>query len=117
MDGKTVRVLISNYEIPPAYKPHSMPVPTEVQKLLGANLANIKVLPRRAEIQSENPSAYVLKVEHLPWGSAAFTVKRLRITKTEDLALLEEKNGKGGKIELSNPLPPPGVELFVLQRR
>ena len=60
---------------------------------------------------------YDLTIDHLPWGNAAFTIKRYRITSTDDLQLAGESSGKDGKTELSNPLPAPGVELIVLQRR
>lgn len=116
-DGRTVQVLISNYEIPPDYKGHEMPVPPDVQKVLNADLSKFKVLPRRTGIRSENNAGFALTIDHLPWGNAAFTIKRYRITKTEDLKLAGEGSGKGGQAELSDPLPPPGVELIVLQRR
>jgi hypothetical protein len=50
-------------------------------------------------------------------GNAEFSIKRYRITDTDDLRLVGESGGKGGKVQLSNPLPPPGVELIVLRRR
>jgi hypothetical protein len=112
-----VQVLISNYEIPPDYKGHEMPVPPDVQKVLNADFSKFKVLPRRTGIRSENNAGFALTIDHLPWGNAAFTIKRYRITKAEDLKLAGEGSGKGGQAELSDPLPPPGVELIVLQRR
>jgi len=115
-DKKTVQVVISNYQIPLDFKPHQMPTPTAVQALFKVDFSNLKVLPRRTEIP-KNPSGYSLTIDHLPWGSTPFTMKRFRITGTEDFALVEEKNGKGGKLELSNPLSAPAVELIVLQRR
>jgi hypothetical protein len=116
-DGKTVRVLISNYQIPPDFKPHVMPIPPEVQSMLNLDLSKLKFLPPRTGIRYENNLGYTLTVDHLPWGNASFAIKRFRITKTQDLPLVEEKTGKDGKVQLSNPLPPPGVELIVLQRQ
>jgi hypothetical protein len=116
-DGKTIQVLISNYEIPPDYQPHKMPTPPEVEALLEVDFSKLKVLPRRTGIHSENNAGFALTIDHLPWGKAAFTIKRYRITKTEDFQLVGENSGKDGKAELSEPLPPPGVELIVLQRR
>lgn len=116
-DGNTVRILISNYEIPPGYKPHAMPTPADVQKMLDIDFSKLKLLPPRTDIHYQNNSGYALTIDHLPWGSAAFTVKRFRITKTQDLALVDEAAGKDGKLQLSSPLPPPGVELIVLQRQ
>jgi xylan 1,4-beta-xylosidase len=116
-DRKTVRVLISNYEIPPDYKPHVMPIPPELQSTFNLDFSKLKFLPPRTGIRYENNSGYTLTVDHLPWGNAAFGIKRFRVTKTQNLALVEEKAGKDGKAQLSNPLPPPGVELIVLQRQ
>jgi len=115
-DGKTMQALISNYQIPIDYKPHQMPIPKDVQDLLNVDFSKLKSLPPRTGIH-ENSRGYALTIDHLPWGKTAFTIKRYRITNTQDLTLLEEKAGKGGKLELSNPLPAPGVELIVLQQR
>ena len=115
-DGKTVQVLISNYEIPPGYKPHQMPPPAAVQAVLNVDFSSMKFLPRRTNIHYVNNSGNSLTIDHLPWGNAPFTVKRFRITNTEELALVEEKKFQGGKLELSDPLPPPGVELIILKR-
>jgi hypothetical protein len=116
-DGKTVQILISNYEIPPGFKPHEMVMPPAAQADLQFDSSKIKMLPRRTDIPRGNNSGYALMVDNLPWGNRAFTVKRYRITKTQDFALVEESAHKGGKLELSNPLPPPGVELIVVQQR
>jgi len=115
-DGRTVQVLISNYQIPIGYKPHQMPTPKNVQDLLNVDFSKLKFLPPRTGIH-ENDSAYTLTIEHLPWGKGPFSIKRYRIAETQDLALVEEKTGRGGKLELLNSLPPPGVELIVLQKK
>ena len=116
-DSKTVQVLVANYEIPPDYKPHQMPTPPDVQVLLKVDLSKLKVLPPRTGIHAENNAGLALTIEHLPWGNAEFTIKRYRITKTEDFQLVEESTGRDGKFQMSDPLPPPGVELIVLQRK
>jgi len=116
-DGRTVQVIISNYEIPHDFKPHEMPMPPAVETLLHTDFSQIKVLPRRTNLHYQNNSGYALTIHHLPWGEAPFTIKRYRISKTQDFALVEEKRSKGRTFELSSPLPPPGVELVVLQRQ
>ena len=88
-DGNTVQVLISNYEIPPQL---------------------------RKGIEYTNNRGYELRVKNLPWGKADFTVKRYRTTETENWAV-NDGAGKGGTLELNAQLPPPGVELVVLQRK
>lgn len=116
-DGKTVRVLISNYEIPPDYKPHDMEHPPDVKALWKIDFSKVVSLPQRTDIPRGHNGGYALTLDHLPWGNAAFKLKRYRISASQDMALVEEKTGKGDKLELSNPLPPPGVELIVLQRQ
>jgi hypothetical protein len=116
-DGRTVQVLINNYQIPEGYKPpinkppeglypHGMPEP---------DLSRAKFLPRRQDIVYRKNRGYDLTITNLPWRDAAFSVKRYRLTKLEDFGLVEEVVRSGGKLQVSNPLPPPGLELIVLQ--
>jgi hypothetical protein len=116
-DGKTVQVLVSNYAIPPDFTPHQMQIPPAVMEGMELDFSKIKMLPRRTDVPRGSSSGYALSIDNLPWGNSAFTIKRYEITKTQDFALVEERTAKGSKLELSNPLPPPGVELIVLQRR
>ena len=48
---------------------------------------------------------------------SAFTVKRFRISKSQNLDLVEEKSGSGSTLHLANPLIPGTVELIVVQRK
>ena len=84
-DGTTVQILISNYEIPADFKPHVMAMPPDVQALLKLDFSKLKFLARRTDIHPENNGGYFLTIDHLPWGNAEFTIKRYRITGTEDL--------------------------------
>jgi hypothetical protein len=43
-------------------------------------------------------------------------VKRYRTDEKQDYALVEELAAKGGTLDLSNPLPPPAIELIILTR-
>jgi xylan 1,4-beta-xylosidase len=88
-DRNTVQVLISNYEIPERLRQ-------------GKTYANNR--------------AYALKVTHLPWGKAAFTVKRFRTTET-DKWVETASDGKGGTAELNAELPPPGIDLVVIRKK
>ena len=101
-DAKTVQVLISNYEIP------------EVLRKQRAAPGGFGAIPPRTDIHYENNGGYALKVSHLPWGNGAFSVHRYRITKTDNWAE-SASSGKGGTLEMSNPLPAPGVELIVIR--
>ena len=118
-DGKSVEVFISNYAIPAGYKPHTFGMPSELQKM-GRPLpdfSKVKFLPPRTDIVYRNNAGYNLTISNLPWGNDAFTIKRYRISKSENFELVEEKSGAGGSLKLGNSLAPDAVELIVLQRK
>jgi hypothetical protein len=118
-DGKTVQILISNYAIPAGFQPHIMPMPPDVLKTIppSFDFSKLPSLPRRTDIVYHDNSGYSLTIDHLPWGKKAYRAKRYRISKTQNLDLVEEKSGSGGSFELSNTLAPDAVELIVLQGR
>ena len=118
-DGNTVQILISNYAIPAGFKSNGMQMPPEVAKTLPPQLdfSKVKSLPLRTDIAYRDNAGYSLTINHLPWGAAAFSIKRYRISKTQNLDLVEEKSGMGSSFHLSSPLAPDGVELIVLRRR
>lgn len=118
-DGKTVQLLISNYAIPAGFQPRLMPLPPDVLKTIppSIDLSKMPALSRRTDIVYHDNSGYSLSVDHLPWGKKAYSVKRYRISKTQNLDLVEERSGAGGSFELSNALAPNAVELIVLQVR
>ena len=102
-DGKTVQVLISNYEIPLDRR--------------GSTRPGAAMLPRQNNIVYRNNRGYALTVTGLPWGQGEFTVKRYRLSGAEDFAMMEEPPGRGGAYTLERPLPPPGLELIVLKQK
>ncbi|MFZ0199605.1 MAG: hypothetical protein WB523_05945 [Candidatus Sulfotelmatobacter sp.] len=118
-DGKTVQILISNYAVPAGYKPRAMQMPPEVMKKLSAlpDFSKMKLLPPRTDIVYHNNAGYNLTVNDLPWGTKAFTIKRYRISQTQNLELVEDESGAGGSVKLSNSLAPEALELIVLQRK
>jgi xylan 1,4-beta-xylosidase len=118
-DGNTVQILVSNYAIPANYKPNLMPMPPELQKASPPmpDMSKVKFLPVRTEIVYRDNAGYNLAIKALPWGTVPFSVKRYRISKTQNLDLVEEISGKEGALSLSNSLPPDTVELIVLTRR
>jgi hypothetical protein len=119
-DSKTVQIFISNYAIPPGYKPKGMTLPADVvQELKQLPLPTTNSpneIPIRKNLVYRNNSGYNLTVDNLPWGKAAFTLKRYRISKSEDLQLVEERPASGDSLKLSNPFPTDTVELIVLQQ-
>jgi xylan 1,4-beta-xylosidase len=118
-DGDTVQIIISNYAIPAGFKLNPMQIPPEVAKALPPQLdfSKVKSLPRRTDIVYRDNSGYSLTIDNLPWGAAPFSIKRYRISKAENLDLVEEKSGAGSSFHLSSPLAPDAVELIVLRRR
>jgi xylan 1,4-beta-xylosidase len=116
-DGKIVQVLISNYEIPANYQPHIMTPPPDFTKDLHLpDFSKIKRLPAR-KIDYKDNAGYDLSLKNLPWGEAAFTMRRYRLDSAHDLSLVEESEGLGASFKISRPLPPPGLELIVLTRK
>jgi hypothetical protein len=120
-DGKTVQIFISNYAIPAGYKPTHMAIPDvvlqELKQLPLQPPTTPSELPVRTDVVYRDNAGYNLAIDNLPWGKAAFTLKRFRISKTEDLQLVEEKSESGGSLKISNPLATDTVELIVLQRK
>jgi hypothetical protein len=117
-DGDTVQILISNYPIRAGFKQHTLQMPPELLKV-GPPLpdfSKLKFLPPRKDLVYRDNAGYNLAISNLPWGEGAFSVKRYRISKTQNLDLVEEKSGTGGRLSLSSPLSPDAVELVVLQR-
>jgi xylan 1,4-beta-xylosidase len=110
-DGKTVQILISNYAIPPDYKPREMHKPGEPPEPPPGKT------PSSTSVVYHDNAGYDLAVANLPWGNDAFTMRRYRISTTQNLDLLEEKSFSGGSFKSSNPLPTDTLELIVLQRR
>jgi len=82
-----------------------------------ADMSKIKSLPPRTDIIYRDNLGYNLTISNLPWGKAAFHIKRYRISRTQNLDLVEEVSGKDGALNLSNSLPPNTVELIVLTRQ
>jgi hypothetical protein len=118
-DGKTVQVLISNYEIPANYIPPPMepPAGSAPPGVPMPDFSKMKFLTPRKGIQYQNNRGYKLTVSNLPWGQKdAFTVTRYRLTEDQDFGPVEEASASGQQLTISEPLPPPGLELIVLQK-
>jgi hypothetical protein len=77
----------------------------------------MKPLPPRTDVVHRDNASYDLTIKNLPWGAKGFSIKRYRISKTQNLDLVEEKSGAGGSLKLSNPLAPEALELIVLRRQ
>ncbi len=100
-DGNTVQVLISNYEIPESHRNQPR--------------ARTGGLQPRNNIRYIDNRGFRLKIQHLPWGDGKFTIKRYRTTPTENWVETRSA-GDGDTVEITSPLPPPGIELIVIRR-
>jgi xylan 1,4-beta-xylosidase len=107
-DRKTVRVLVSNYEI---IKDVATLHPT---KVAGTEIA--VRLPRR-NVEYKDNHGYSITVKNLPWGKKPYAIKRYRIDQTHDLAVVDEQSGSGGTVRLEAPLTSPAVELVEIQEK
>ncbi len=101
-DNRQVRVLISNYEIPAQDRQPRM--------------GRLR-LPRQNGISYSNNRGYALQIANLPWGDAAYSVKRYRLSETDNLSVRNLPAGRGSRFELNSELAPPGFELIVLDRQ
>ena len=112
-------VLISNYAIPADFKPHIMQMPPELLKAASPlpDFSKFKLMPPRTDIVYRQNGGYNLTISNLPWGQKAFSVKRYRITKTQNLDFVDERSSDGPSLKLSDALAPNAVELIVLRRR
>ncbi|HUT95442.1 MAG TPA: hypothetical protein VMY37_38665 [Thermoguttaceae bacterium] len=103
-DKMSVQVLLSNYEIPEAYRNRPL------GRAAGGGL------PRRRDIRYENNRGYHLMVRRLPWGNGRFSITRYRTTPTENW-IETRSSGEGETVEIGNSLPPPGFELIVIGKQ
>lgn len=110
-DGRTIQVLISNYQIPadqigPRKGPDVLAIP---------GLFTMTLPPRRTVAYADN-QGYALSIKGLD-AKATWTVERYRMSQTHDLDLIDTRQASGASVDLSADLPPPGLELIVLTRR
>jgi xylan 1,4-beta-xylosidase len=119
MDGNTVQILISNYAISTGFKPHALQMPADLLKAGPAlpDLSKFKLLPARKDIAYHDNAGYNLRIDNLPWGLNGYTVKRYRISATQNLDLVDEHVTTGSTLTVSSALAPDALELIVLQRR
>lgn len=119
-DGNTVQIFISNYARPAQYKPLPMLTAPEfmdpTEPSLWARYPGTP-LPNRTDIVYRDNADYHLSIADLPWGNAAFAVKRYRIGARQSLVLVEDRMAIGPSLKLSNPLPVDTLELIVLKRQ
>jgi len=107
-DGRTLQVLIANYEIPAELRgPRSTP------NVHMPNVFDVSLLERRS-VTYQNNSGYDLTIDNLV-PAREYRVERFRISADSDFALVDSTTQVGPRVHLQAPLPPPGIELVVLK--
>jgi hypothetical protein len=108
-DGLSVRVLVSNYEIPAA----DLGPLSGGNDLVVPNVGTLTLLDRQSITYQDN-AGYVANIANLPWSSGAWTLQQYRIDASNSLALLSTTKGSGSSVTFTAALPAPGVDLLVL---
>jgi xylan 1,4-beta-xylosidase len=104
-DGKTVQVLISNYEIPPFERG-----PRPQGDILHIPfLGDFPLMPRRS-VQYNDNRGYVLDILHLPSGN--YSVSRYRISSDVDIKLMRSEQ-RQPPLHIASDLTAPAIELIV----
>jgi xylan 1,4-beta-xylosidase len=108
-DGRVLRILISNYEIP--------------AQLLGRRAGDdvlhvppvfdVRLLARRS-LSYRNNSGFDLTVDHLP-PDRTYVLERCRISGRDDFRPVVTTIAPGQGVHLQEELPPPGVELITVR--
>jgi len=107
-DGRTLQVLISNYQIAPKFLgPRAngdiMHIP---------NIMDVTLPPRRAISYHDN-GGYDLSVD-LPDGK--YQVTRYRISEDKNFAQVDQSHASGPRLRLQAPLGAPGIEFIKIER-
>jgi xylan 1,4-beta-xylosidase len=109
VDGRTVQILLSNYQIPSEF----LGPRTADDVLHVPPVFDVRLLARRS-ISYRNNSGYDLTIDHLP-ANRRYRVERCRISAAQDFTSLGTTLHDGGPIHLQDELPPPGIELVTIR--
>ena len=111
-DGRELRVLLSNYEIPPEDM-GPLPFPGNLFTIPG--VASFTLLDRRTVTYTDN-AGYDLSVDGLRGRGVRYLVSRYRVDDGHDLTLVDQSVVRGDHLRLTAALPAPAVELVVIRR-
>ena len=108
-DGRTVQILLSNYQIPSEFLgPRAADDVLHVPPVF-----DVRLLARRS-ISYRNNSGYDLTIDHLP-ANRRYSVERCRISAANDFTSLGTTLYANAPIHLQNELAPPGIELVTIR--
>ena len=108
-DGRLLRILISNYQIPAQFLGRRKG--DDVLHVPG--VFDVTLLSRRDVVYRDN-GGFDLTIEHLP-SDRSYVLERCRITDRDDFHLVGTVILPGEPLHLRESLPPPGVELVTLR--
>jgi xylan 1,4-beta-xylosidase len=109
-DGKTIQLLLANYEIPQGDR-----TPRAGGDSLNiAGIASMTMPPRRDVTYHDN-RGYDLHLTHLK-ADQRYRVERYRLSHAHPLALVDSQTVPGDQIHLSATLPPPAIEFVRITR-
>lgn len=108
-DGKTVQILLSNYQIPsenlgPRQADDVLHVPP---------VFDVRLLARRS-VAYRNNGGYDLTIDRLP-ANRRYSVERCRISASHDFTKVGSTLYSEVPIRLRDRLPPPGIELITIR--
>jgi len=110
-DGRMLRVLISNYQIPAQF----LGKRAGDDVLHVPNAFDVRLLSRRDVVYRHN-AGFDLTIEHLP-QDRTYVLERCRITDHDDFKLVSTVIPSGAAVHLSEALPPPGIELVTVREQ
>jgi hypothetical protein len=109
LDGRTIQVLVSNYEIPkaligPRSRPDILSVP---------NVFEVRLLKRR-QVSYRDNGGYDITIDNLA-ANQRYSIERYRISSERNFQLLDRTVQRGPLVRLQARLPPPGIELISIK--
>jgi xylan 1,4-beta-xylosidase len=108
-DGRVVRILISNYQIPA-----TLLGPRKGDNILHVPpVFDVQLLTRRAVTYRDN-AGFELNLDHIS-PQQSHVVERCRITDNDNFELLSATVPAGKPVHLQEKLPPPGLELITVR--
>ncbi len=108
-DGRTIQILLSNYQIPARY----VGPRAGRNALIVPHQYEVALLDRRRVAYGEN-GGYDLTVTHLKPGRR-YTIERYRISAARGLELTGRTVQTGTTVRLRAALAPPAIELIVIE--
>ena len=108
-DGRLLRILISNYQIPAQFLGRRKG--DDVLRV--PHVFDVTLLPRRSIAYRDN-AGFDLAIEHLP-TDRSYVLEHCRITDHDNFQLVSTVIAPGRPLHLRENLPPPGIELVTVR--